>query len=99
MYCGGPRLRLALALLLLVFAAASREGGACNETCRRDIARCMATQCAGVPGATCRRSCKPAAIRTLAYVVHECRLDAAGMRVGHEELDRKSTRLNSSHLG
>ena len=82
----GPRLRLALALLLLVFAAASREGGACNETCRRDIARCMATQCAGVPGATCRRSCKPAAIRTLAYVVHECRLDAAGMRVGHEEL-------------
>src|SRR4029453_10575356 len=57
-----------------------------NKTCGREIARCVGTQCAGVPGATCRRSCKPAAIRTLAYAVHECRVDAAGMRVGHEEL-------------
>src|SRR5262245_23500188 len=80
-----PRLRLLFALLL-VFAAASRADGACNETCRSDIARCMATHCAGVPGATCRRSCRPAAIRTLAYGVVDCRADGAGMHVVHEEL-------------
>jgi cysteine-rich repeat protein len=45
--------------------------------CRRDIARCMATQCAGVGPEACRRRCKPAAIRTLAYVLSECRGNAA----------------------
>jgi hypothetical protein len=73
-------------VLLLVFAAAPRADGACNETCRRDIARCMATQCAGVPRAACRRSCKPAAIRTLAYALSECSKDAAGMDVWRQAL-------------
>jgi hypothetical protein len=59
--------------------------GACNATCRRDIARCIATQCAGVGRNTCRRRCKPAAIRTLAYVLSECRVDAAGF-VGRQAL-------------
>jgi cysteine-rich repeat protein len=52
----------------------------------RDVARCMATQCTGVDRTTCRRRCKPAAIRTLAYVVSECREDTAGMVVGRQAL-------------
>src|SRR5215472_8287492 len=72
---------LLVASLALVLVAATGGQSACNTTCERDIARCMATQCAGVPRAACRRSCKPAAIRTLAYVVSECREDAAGMEV------------------
>jgi hypothetical protein len=59
--------------------------GACNATCRRDIARCSATQCAGIGRKACRRRCKPAAIRTLAYVLSECRVDAAGF-VGRQSL-------------
>jgi hypothetical protein len=46
----------------------------------------MATQCAGVGSQACHRRCKPAAIRTLAYVMNECRTDAAGMQVGHQAL-------------
>ena len=46
----------------------------------------MATQCAGVGSKACRRRCKPATIRTLAYVMNECRTDAAGMQVGHQAL-------------
>src|SRR5262249_29072182 len=72
--------------LLLVLAAAPRADGACNETCRRDIDRCLATQCAGVGREACRRRCKTAAIRTLAYVLSECRTDAAGREVGRQEL-------------
>jgi hypothetical protein len=68
-----------VASLLLVLTAATGVHGACNATCQRDLARCMATQCEGVGREACRRSCKPAAIRTLAYVVSECREDAAGM--------------------
>jgi cysteine-rich repeat protein len=61
------------------------------EKCRqavasRDVARCMATQCEGVGREACRRRCKPAGIRTLAYVLSQCREDAAGMAVSHEAL-------------
>ena len=35
-------------------------------------------------GVTNRRRCKLTAIRTLAYVVSECREDAAGMEVGRQ---------------
>src|SRR5262245_4859415 len=70
-----------LVAVLFVFVAAPRADGACNETCRQDIARCRATECAGAGRATCRRRCKPAAIRTLAYVLNECRRDAPGMGV------------------
>src|SRR5207247_10082739 len=72
----GAAARLASSLLV-VLTAAPRADGACNATCRRDIARCMATQCARVGREACRRRCKPVAIRTLAYVVSECRMDAA----------------------
>jgi len=77
---------LLVASLLLVLTAATGVHGACNATCKRDVARCVATQCAGVGRETCRRRCKPAAIRTLAYVVTECREDAAGMVVYHQAL-------------
>jgi hypothetical protein len=46
----------------------------------------MSTQCDGIGRETCRRRCKPAAIRTLAYVVTECREDGAGMVVYHQAL-------------
>jgi hypothetical protein len=69
---------LLVASLLLVLTAATDVHSACNATCKRDVARCMATQCAGVGQGACRRRCKPAEIRTLAYVVSECRGDAAG---------------------
>jgi cysteine-rich repeat protein len=52
----------------------------------RDVARCMATQCDGIGRKTCRRRCKPPAIRTLAYVVSECRVDAAGLVVARQAL-------------
>src|SRR5262245_18325009 len=71
---------------LLLLTAAPGTYGACNETCQRDIARCVATQCEGIGWTACRRRCKPAAIRTLAYVVSECRTDAAGREVGRQEL-------------
>src|SRR5437867_3160146 len=71
--------------LLVVLTAAPGANGACNATCRRDLALCMATQCARVGRAACRTRCKPAAIRTLAYVLSECREDAAGF-VGHQAL-------------
>src|SRR5262249_31673168 len=71
---------------LIVLTAVPGAYGACNDTCRRDVARCMATQCAGVGRAACRRRCKPAAIQTLAYVLSECRTDAAGREVGRQEL-------------
>jgi hypothetical protein len=72
--------------LLIVLMAARGSEAACNETCRRDLARCMATQCEGVGRAACRRRCKPARIRTLAYVLSECRRDAAGFVVAGQAL-------------
>src|SRR5262244_2511522 len=78
--------RLLVACLLVVFGAVSSADATCNATCQRDVARCMATQCPGVPRAACRRSCKPASIRTLAYVVSECQVDAAGMVTGRQAL-------------
>jgi hypothetical protein len=75
----------ALSLLIVLVAARGSEA-ACNETCRRDLARCMATQCEGVGRAACRRRCKPARIRTLAYVLSECREDVAGSWVAHQSL-------------
>jgi hypothetical protein len=63
--------------LVVVLAPAPGAAAACNATCKRDVERCMATQCAGVRPEACRRLCKPAAIRTLAYVLSECRVDAA----------------------
>src|SRR5262249_9654508 len=53
----------------------------------RDVARCMATQCDGINGETCRRRCKPAAIRTLAYAQSECREEpSTHTYVAHQEL-------------
>ena len=67
--------------LLVVLTAAPRADGACNATCQRDLTRCMATQCAGVGREACRRRCKPAAIRTLAYDAVACEVDARGFTV------------------
>ena len=46
----------------------------------------MATQCEGVPRSACRRRCKPAPILTLAYRLTECRVNAAGLSMGHVAL-------------
>src|SRR5262249_48769887 len=53
---------------------------------RRDVARCMATQCDGIGQEACRRRCKPAAIRTLAYAQSECREALNQTYVAHQEL-------------
>src|SRR5262249_21750624 len=45
-----------------------------------------ARQGEGVPRAACRRRCKPAAIRTLAYAASECRVDAGGSYVARQAL-------------
>ena len=83
--CHEPAALVPSSLLVVLMTAPGTEG--CNATCKRDFARCMATQCgAGVGREACRRRCKPAAIRTLAYVVSECREDAAGMEVGRQAL-------------
>src|SRR5262245_54304601 len=79
------RRRLTLAALVVLTSAPGAHA-ACNATCRRDVERCVATQCAGVRPQACRQRCKPAAIRTLAYVLTECRVDAAGLVVGHQAL-------------
>jgi WD40-like Beta Propeller Repeat len=73
--------------LLVVLMAAPGADGACNATCKRDIERCMATQCDGIGRETCRRRCKPAAIRTLAYAQSECRWHPSNHTyVAHQEL-------------
>ena len=82
-----PHEAVLVASLLVVLTGAPGAEAACNATCRRDITRCMATQCgARVGREACRRRCKPAVIRTLAYALSECRRDAAGMEVGRQAL-------------
>src|SRR5262249_42710506 len=65
-------------------------GEPCSARCRLvpagELARCMATQCAGIGRETCRRRCRPARIRTLAYVVSECTQFPDGRSVGHQAL-------------
>src|SRR5262245_20544872 len=87
-FVGLRRAAVALASsALIVLTAAPGTYGACNDTCRRDIARCVATQCEGVGREACRRRCKPAAIRTLAYAQSECREDPSNHTyVAHQEL-------------
>ena len=70
---------------------------ACNATCRRDVARCMATQCTDVSPKACRRRCKPAPIRTLAYAMSECRVDAAGFRRRASGVAHPSGRPGADH--
>src|SRR5262249_23370600 len=77
---------LLVASLLLVGTAATEVHSACNATCQRDLARCMATQCAGIGQGACRRRCKPARIRTLAYAESECIRDKAGSVVTRQAL-------------
>ena len=83
--CHEPAALVPSSLLVVLITAPGAEG--CNATCQRDFTCCMARHCgAGVGGEACWRRCKPAAIRTLAYVVSECREDAAGMEVGRQAL-------------
>src|SRR5262249_27705860 len=61
--------------------------GQCRKALQsRDVARCMETQCAGVDREACRRRCRPARIRTLAYVVSACTQLSDGRSVGHQAL-------------
>src|SRR5262249_41983530 len=77
---------LLVASLLLVLTAATGVHSACNATCERDVSRCIATQCDGIGRAACRRRCKPARIRTLAYAQSECSVDAEGSVVTRQAL-------------
>jgi len=82
-------LRAALSVLLvfLVCPAVPRAlaGPSCAQGCKEDVAACRRAECAGLHD-TARRACVArcrgmhgcAAIRTLAYVVTECRQDARG---------------------
>ena len=57
--CHEPAALVPSSLLVVLMTAPGAE--ACNATCKRDFARCMATQCgAGVGREACRRRCKPA---------------------------------------
>jgi hypothetical protein len=75
-----------VASLLLFLTSAAGVHSACNATCERDTARCMATPCDGMGRETCRRRCEPTPVRTLAYVVSGCREDAAGIEVARQGL-------------
>jgi hypothetical protein len=77
---------LLVASLLLALTAATDVHSSCNDTCKRDVSRCVATQCEGIGRGACRRRCKPAAIRTLAYVLNECQVDPAGLGVERQQL-------------
>jgi hypothetical protein len=80
---GSTRGRLTL-LVALTFVAASWAAATerCEKPCKAQTAACIQTRCAGIDGdarrqcvETCRGSGGCAAIRTLAYVVNECRTD------------------------
>jgi hypothetical protein len=60
----------------------------CNDSCacRHDFARCVETQCKGLGREACRRRCRPARIRTLAYVVSGCTEFPDGRSVGQQAL-------------
>jgi hypothetical protein len=60
----------------------------CNDSCacRHDFARCVETQCKGLGREACRRRCRPAEIRTLAYVVSGCTEFPDGRSVGQQAL-------------
>jgi hypothetical protein len=90
-----------VALLLAVYIMDLAGGRAlaaprCTKTCRRETAACKQTQCTGLAGEqrqacveTCNARGCPAggpAIRTLAYVVHECRTDAQGFTTARQTL-------------
>ena len=76
-------------LFLLGVGASPARSARCNATCRADLALCASTLCAGQTGRArriCRKRCKPAPIRTLAYVLTECGTDAEGLFWGRQEL-------------
>src|SRR5215475_12565545 len=78
---------LAASVALLLAAPRGNAGAACPSTCTAQLAECKRT-CPG--GGQARRDCRAACaerstctapgarIRTLAYVVNECRTDARG---------------------
>lgn len=70
--------------LVLPFRAGAADD--CTRQCRREAVQCVATRCAGFSGDQrrgCRETCRGltgcARMRTLAYVVAECRTTPQGM--------------------
>src|SRR6185436_6903964 len=88
---------LAILLLVCSFPVTARSGGdaRCTESCRARTATCIQTTCGGLRGPSrraCLERCRGAggctaggALRTLAYVMSECRELAEGLR-GHQAL-------------
>jgi hypothetical protein len=85
---GSTRGRLIL-LVALTFVTASSAAARerCEKACKAETAGCIRSRCAGISGETrgqCVETCRGiggcAAIRTLAYVVNECRTDGPTLR-------------------
>ena len=82
-------IRLLLVAALAIAAAAHSAAAAprCEKSCKAETAACIGKRCGGLGGAarhacleTCRGIGGCARIRTLAYVVSECRQDARGLK-------------------
>src|SRR5262245_58250935 len=85
-----------IATLLFLFLPLDRAA-ACRRSCAEPVAACRQTECGALDGRArhrCVRKCRArstctashAAIRTLAYVVSECRTDAQGFSSGSQKL-------------
>src|SRR5262245_22895813 len=79
---------LAGCLTVLVSSHPALAAGGCRRTATtaEDLAICVRATCAGRAGKAqraCVRACKPAPIRTLAYVLTRCREDPSGIISGH----------------
>src|SRR5262249_56907125 len=81
------RLPLVAALAVAVVASSAVAAPRCEKPCKAETAACIGERCAGLGGAArhaCLETCKGiggcARIRTLAYVVSECRQDARGLK-------------------
>src|SRR5215470_17042370 len=79
-----------IATLLLLLLPVDRAAPACRRSCAESVAVCRRAECGALAGPArqrCVRACRTrstctapgAAIRTLAYVVTECRHDAQGL--------------------
>src|SRR5262245_46820773 len=86
-----------VAVLALLVPLVGRAGAACRSSCREQIAACRRVECGSLRGRErhrCALACGSrstctapgAAIRTLAYVVSECRWDPPGTFSGHQRL-------------
>src|SRR5262249_10052755 len=86
-----------IATLLLVLLPVERAPAGCRGSCAESVAACRRSECGVLDGLArqrCVRACRVrssctapgAAIRTVAYVVTECRHDAQGLTTWGQKL-------------